>query len=318
VVQYRSFRNDDPPGLAEIWNEVYTGRGAAQLRNSSPLERHVYAKPYFDPDGLILAVDNDVRVGFVHAGFGPNQKETALSHATGVICLLAVRPTYRGQGIGSELLDRGVAYLRSKGARTIFAGQMPPLTPFYLGLYGGSDLPGFLASDEAAAPFLEYLGYRAGSTCLVLQRRLDQALNVVDVRFAALRRKYTMRMVPRSGANPWWQECVLGPVEPFEFRLEETSTNRVVARAEAWEMEGFSWRWGVPSAGILSVQVREDLRRQGLGKFLMTSVLKYLQEQYYGIVEAQSMERNQAGVKLFQALGFEQVDFGRQYKLEYS
>src|SRR5207244_2115799 len=149
-----SFRNDDPPGLAEVWNEVFTGRGAAQLRNSSPLERHVYAKPYFDAAGLIVAEDKGVRAGFVHVGFGPNPKETALSYASGVICLLAVRPTYRGQGIGSELLDRGVAYLRGKGARTIFAGQMPPLTPFYLGLYGGSDLPGFLAPDEAAAPCL--------------------------------------------------------------------------------------------------------------------------------------------------------------------
>src|SRR5205085_1341627 len=143
----------------------------------------VFAKPYFDPEGLILAVEDKARVGFVHAGFGPNQKETALSYASGVICLLGVRPSHRDKGIGSELLDRGVAYLRGKGARTIYAGQLRPLTPFYLGLYGGSDLPGFLASDEAAAPFLEYAGYRASATCLVLQRRLDQALNVVDVRF---------------------------------------------------------------------------------------------------------------------------------------
>src|SRR5205085_7081477 len=133
--------------------------------------------------GLTVAEDNGVRAGFVHAGFGPNPKETGLSFSSGVICLLAVRPAYRGRGLGSELLDRGVAYLRGKGARAIYAGQMPPLAPFYLGLYGGSVLPGFLASDEAAAPFLEYAGYRASATCLVLQRRLDQALNVVDVRF---------------------------------------------------------------------------------------------------------------------------------------
>jgi ribosomal protein S18 acetylase RimI-like enzyme len=81
-------------------------------------------------------------------------------------------------------------------------------------------------------------------------------------------------------------------------------------------MEGFTWRWGVPSSGILSIQVREDLRRQGLGRFLVAQILRYLQEQYYGIIEVQVMERNQAAVKLFQSLGFEQVDFGRQYRLE--
>src|SRR5262249_57761740 len=119
----------DPPGLVDVWNEAFTGRGAAQLRNASPLERHVFAKPYFDPEGLIVAVDDQVHVGFVHAGFGPNRNETSLNYTSGVICLLGVRPAYRDRGVGSELLDRGVAYLRAKGARTIFAGQLRPLTP---------------------------------------------------------------------------------------------------------------------------------------------------------------------------------------------
>jgi ribosomal protein S18 acetylase RimI-like enzyme len=65
------------------------------------------------------------------------------------------------------------------------------------------------------------------------------------------------------------------------------------------------------------LQVREDLRRQGIAKFLMSQILRYLQEQYFGIVEIQSMERNQPAVKLIKSCGFEQVDFGRMYKLEH-
>ena len=102
VVEYRTFHNDDPPGLAEIWNEALTGRGAAQLRNSSPLERLAFAKPYFDPTGLIVALDGNSRVGFAHAGFGPNPREAALAHASGVTCLTAVRPAYRRRGIGTN------------------------------------------------------------------------------------------------------------------------------------------------------------------------------------------------------------------------
>src|SRR5947209_785586 len=75
VIEYRTFHNDDPPGLIEIWNEALVGRGAAQLRNSTAFERHALAKPYFDPAGLIVAVDGNTRVGFAHAGFGPNQRE---------------------------------------------------------------------------------------------------------------------------------------------------------------------------------------------------------------------------------------------------
>ncbi|MGE3809649.1 MAG: GNAT family N-acetyltransferase, partial [Gemmataceae bacterium] len=304
MVRFRTFRNDDPPQLVEIWNEVLTGRSAAPLRNATPLERHVFAKPYFDPAGLIVAVDeNDKLVGFAHAGFGPNKKETALSLQAGVTSVILVMPSHQRKGIGSELLGRCEEYLIQKGARSVFAGPMWPLTPFYFGLYGGSDLPGFLVSDEGAAPFLEYHGYRPSNTYLVFQRSLEKPVSIPDGRFAALRRKYTVRVVPPSSVGTFWHEAVFGPVEPLEFRLEEIVTAKPVARALVWEMEGFSYRWGVPTAGILSVQTREDSRRQGLGKLLMTNVLNYLQEQYFGLVEVHAMESNQAAVGLFKSVG---------------
>jgi ribosomal protein S18 acetylase RimI-like enzyme len=316
VVQYRSFRNDDPPGLVDIWNDAFTGRGAVLLRHSSPLERFIFSKPYFDAAGLIVAVEDGLRIGFVHAGFGSNAKESALAPATGVICAIGVRSSHRRRGIGSRLLERAEGYLRERGARTIYAGAMRPLNPFYFGLYGGSESSGFLASDKAAAPFLEYHGYRPWDTCLVFQRHLDQPVNVVDARFVALRRRLSMRVLPNTGIASWWQECVQGVVEPVEFRLEETVTSQAPARAQIWEMEGFSWRWGLPSVGLLDLEVNESQRRQGFAKFLLVSILQYLQEQYFGLIEVQTMERNQAAVKLYQGVGFEQVDIGRIYRRE--
>lgn len=314
MVQYRSFRNDDPPGLADIWNQAFTGRGTVQLRHSSPLERFAFAKPYFDPAGLIVAVDNGQRVGFVHAGFGPDDTESALSTAVGVTCALGVRPSHRRRGIGTELLRRAESYLTGRGARTLYAGPQRPFNPFYLGVYGGSDSPGFLTSDLVAGPFLESRGYQAGASCLVFHRNLTRALNVADACFAAVRRTYDVRVLPRTGIISWWQECTLGPVEVLEFRLEDKNTHAVAARAGAWEMEGFSWRWGVPAVGLVDVLVQEDLRGQGLGKFLVTSILRYLQDQYFGLVEAQAPDHNPAAVKLLQGTGFEQVDLGRIYR----
>src|SRR5262249_37521350 len=130
-----------------VWNEALTGRGAVRMRNSSPLERHAFAKPYFDPDGLIVAEEDGACVGFAHAGFGANGVESGLDPSAGVICLVAVRASHRRRGIGSELLGRCEAYLRARGATALFAGPLRPADPFYLGMYGGSDLPGFLASD---------------------------------------------------------------------------------------------------------------------------------------------------------------------------
>ena len=316
VVEYRSFRNTDAPHLVEIWNETFTGRGTVHLRHANLLEVHALAKPYFDPQGLIVAVEDRVPVGFAHGGFGPNNRESMLSFATGVVCAISVRPRFQGRGIGSELLARCETYLRDRGARTLQAGQLPPLTPYYFGLYGGSDLPGFLVSNEAAGPFLEVHGYQPGDTCLVLDRRLDQPLNIVDARFPNLRRRFEVQILPPLGCVSWWREAVLGPVELLECRLIEKSSDRTVGRAQVWEMEGFSRTWNVPAIGIVGAEIREDLRRQGLGKFLINSLLRSMQEQYFGLAEVQTPERNQAAVNLFRSLGFEQVDVGRTYRLE--
>jgi ribosomal protein S18 acetylase RimI-like enzyme len=314
VVHYRHFRNDDPPGLAEVWNEAFSGRGEVRLRHSSPLETYVFAKAYFDRAGLIVAVEDGLRVGFAHAGFGPNEAQTALGKTNGVLCAIGVRPTHRRRGIGSELLRLCESYLTANGAQGLYAGPMPPLSPFYFGLYGGSDLPGFLASDADAEPFLRHHGYQVQGTTLVFQRSLAEAVNIADGRFPALRRRFEVRIVPKSGAATWWQECVQGPVDTVEFLLEDKATAQIAARTSVWEMDSFSWRWNQPSVGILSVEVREDLRRQGLAKFLLAQLLRYLQEQFFGLVEVQAAEQNQAAISLCQSLGFVQVDTGRLYK----
>lgn len=314
MILYRRFRNTDPPRIATVWNDALTGRGSFPLRSTVLLERSVLSKPYFDPDGFILAEADGELVGFSHAGFGPNPEETALDTTNGVVCMVAVRESHRRRGIGTELLHRAEQYLRDRGARSLHAGPMRPLNPFYFGLYGGSDQPGFLGSDAAAAPFLERCGYQGLHDTLVFQRRLDPPLGAADLRFAGLRRRYELQVNPRMALGSWWQECVLGSLEPIEFRLEDKLTGLAVARALVWEMEGYSGRWNQPAAGILEIQVRPELRRLGLAKFLLAQLLRYLQDQYFGIAEVQSPDRNQPAVALFRTLGFEQVDVGRVYR----
>lgn len=316
VIRYRRFRNDDPPKLVEVWNEVFTGRGSYKLHGTSQLEKCAFAKPYFDPDGFVVAEENGRVVGFGHAGFGPNNTELTISTNLGVLCSIGVTASHRRRGIGTKLLESCEKYLRKKGARTLFAGPMRPLSPFYFGLYGGSELPGFLNTDRDAAPFLESHNYFPWDTCFVFQRKLDQPINVPDPRFAALRRRFELRVVPRVAVGTWWHESVVGLIEPVEFRLEEKYTGATAVRATVWEMDGFSARYKQPMVGIYDIQVHESLRRQGLGKLFMTQVLQYLQEQCFVLVEGQVMERNRPGLNLYKVMGFEKVDVGRIYKAE--
>src|SRR5262245_7375239 len=178
VIHFRTFRNDDPPGLLRTWNEAAAGRGTAPLRNTTVLEYLILSKPYFDPSGLHVATDEEAIVGWALAGFGPDSTETGLDYSRGVICVLSVRPSHRGRRIGSELLRRSGDYLRQRGASEVFAGPMAPLNPFTFGVYGGSQSPGVLESDRTLGPFLERRGYRIADTQLVLQRHLDRPFNV--------------------------------------------------------------------------------------------------------------------------------------------
>jgi ribosomal protein S18 acetylase RimI-like enzyme len=314
VVQYRTFRNTDPPRFMQLWNQIFTGRSAVPVMNCTMLEEHVFAKPYFDPAGLIFAVDADRLVGFAHAGFGPNESEAALSTAAGVVALLGVAPSHRRRGIGSELLGRSEAYLRERGARTLDAGSTALANPFYFGLYGGSEAAGLLVSDCAAEPFLVRHGYRSRHTFVVLHRRLVGTGGITDGRFPALRRRFEVRVRPRQGAATFWREGVLGPVELIDFLLEEKTSGQAVARATVWEMEGFSQRWNESAIGLVDLEVRSDLRRQGLAKFLVAQTFRYLQDQYFNVVEAQTMEQNDAAVKLYCGAGFEPVDQGHSYR----
>lgn len=308
MVEYRNFRNTDPPQLVELWNASLPNRGAVALRGSNLLERHVFAKPFFDPAGVILAEENQRVVGYGHFGGcqSPDGKEVH-----GVVCAMAVAPSHRRRGIGSQILYRGEEYLLLHGAKQILAGGHGALSPFYAGLYGGSDSPGFLKSDIAAEPFFKRHRYGVQDVITVLQRKLEQPLKTPDPRFCTLRNRFNIIMGSPRTLGGWWEECTLGCLEPIEFVVEDREKNELIGRALVWEMEGFSQRWGKPAIGILNFTIRDDYRGQGLGKLLMTHVLRQIQEQFFEVVEIQISEKNLVALSLLRGLAFETVDRGQ-------
>lgn len=316
MIVYRPYRNTDPPSLLAIWNESLTARGAYPLRSPSAFERWMLSKPYFAADALTVAVDEETAspIGFALAGFAPNAAWTALDPARGVVVAVVVRPAFRHRGVGRELLRRAQEHLTARGATTITVGSQHPANPYLFGIYGGSNSPGILDSDAEAKPFLQKLGLQPANRVLVYQRKLDTAINLADPRLVLLRRKYDVQMLNAAMVGSWFQECIWSLLEPTEFRIVEKGSNQHVARATAWELEGYGWRWNYPSAGIIDVQVRDEFRRQGLAKMLLTHILRALQDQFFGIAELQVRAENASAVSLCKSLGFEHVDTGYTYQ----
>ncbi len=316
MTHFRPSINTDPPFLADIWNESATGRGAYPARSPSVLERWLFSKPYFQNPDCIVALDSEINrpLGFALVGHGPNAERTALDPSWGVICAVVVRPDARRQGIGRELARRAEELLRGRGATTITLGSQWPGSPYLFGMYGGSNCPGILASEPEAAPFARALGFEPARRVEVYHKKLDTPLTVADARFGVLRRRYEAQTVRAAGITDWWHECVWGNLEPVEIRLTDKLTGMPAARAVVWELEGFSWRWNQPSAGILDVQVRPDLRRLGIGKLLVSQVLRFLQDQFFAVAELQVASDDAAARGLCQSLGFEAIDAGVAYE----
>jgi ribosomal protein S18 acetylase RimI-like enzyme len=310
VVEYRTFRNTDPPLLVAVWNETFTQRGAPRLVSNTLLERYVLAKSIFDPKGLFVAESLGAMVGWAHAGMSRDPRNT---QSVGVTCLIGVRPAHQRQGIGAELLKRCEQYLREHGAEILTAGGHWPNNPFYMGLYGGCESPGFLGSDTLAQPFFIKHGYRPGKKIHVLQRKLDQPMKMFDPRFVPMRNRYELQFGSPRRLPGRWQEFVHGYVDPLQFVLNDRQSGACVARTLVWEMEAFSLYWRRPSVGIFDFEVNLPYRRQAVGRYFLSLIMKYIQEQFFTLVELQLEETNHMGLQFLRSLDFEHVDTGHVY-----
>jgi ribosomal protein S18 acetylase RimI-like enzyme len=310
VVCYRTFRNSDPPRLVELWNETFTGRGAVHLASSTPLERFVFSKPLFDPEGLFVAEEDGACIGFTHAALGLCEIS---ERPDGVICVLGVRPGSQRHGVGTELLRRAEEYLHRHNAATIFAGGHWPRNPFYMGLYGGCESPGFLRSDAAAEPFFRHHSYRVEREVRVMQRTLEAPFKLFDPRFLSLRQRFDLQVDYPRTLRGWWRECVIGYIDPLEYVLIDRASRKPVARTLIWDMENFARRWRSAAVGILDFEVLPEYRGQGLGKLFLSYVMRQVQEQFFQIVELHLDASNEQALCFLQGLGFKHVDTGQVF-----
>jgi GNAT superfamily N-acetyltransferase len=327
LIRYRPFRNTDPRQLVEIWRGHSTCRALVQPMSVALLDEFVLAKPYFDRKGLIVAELDDQAVGFVHAGFGPNAAGSGLDYGVGVVCLLMAHPTAATHDVAGGLLSHAEAYLVERGAKRILLGGVGRNAPFYLGLYGGSAMPGVLDSDESFAAIARAAAetnaggpaaFEAAGRRTVWHRELSTLRPVVDRTQLQIRRRANVDLVPDPPAASWWEACVYGPMDRVRFELLSrdgavgAQSNRW-AWAEFWSMDAFSSKWGVRAVGLKRIEVDVAQRREGLATFLLGDALKQLQSQGVALVEAHTGDDDPSSAALFRKLGFVEADHATVY-----
>jgi ribosomal protein S18 acetylase RimI-like enzyme len=314
LIGYRAFRNTDPPALAEIWRSQPVEHGRLQAMSAALFDQWVLSKPYFDNAGLIVAVDEDLPIGFAHAAFGPTESGQRLSTQYGSTCLVMVKTEYRRQGVGSALLLRSEAYLRQRGAQVMYGGGIAPFHGFYLGLYGGSELPGFLDSDVAEQRLFQSHGYREVDRVQVLERSIVGYRPPIDHKQMQIRRRSTIAAVVDPPLANWWEACAWSGLDQTRYELHLRDTGQLAAHASAWALEPLSAGWAVRAAGIVDLDVEESVRRQGLATYLLGDMMRQLAGQGVGLVQVQTMQANQPALKLYEKLGFKLVNQGAVYR----
>ena len=250
MLTYRTFRNFDPPALAALWRSRAGQPGFVQPVSPDLFEQLVFAKLYFDYDGLVLAHDGGRLVGFAHAGFGPDAAKNWISTETGVICVVVTDPDCAGGG--GRRTDCSIAredYLRRRGAKVLYGGGLQPLCPFYIGLYGGSELPGVLDSDTVARDAMAARGYREVERTVLLRRELDGFESQIDRQQMQIRRQMQVEVTADAPTRSRWEAFTVGEFDLTRFDLvvrgrDERRGHRLVPQHGAQRHNGRRARRG--------------------------------------------------------------------------
>lgn len=310
MIHYRPFLNSDPPAIAEIWRSQPPTRAFIQSMTTAVLDDMVYSRPFFDRHGLIVAVQDDKPIGFVHAGFGPNAESTSIDHKSGTTAMLLVSPHRDREEISRELLVRSENYLRDQGATTLYGGATRTLAPFYLGLYGGSLLSGVLVSDVATAEVFRTAGYSETDHARVFHRDLTGFRPPVDRELMQVRRQYQLVKQSESPSRSWWEACEFAAVECMEFVLLPKAKGSPVAEARLWDIEPMASSWGVHAMGFVEMVVSTTASECAVATHFMSEIFRQLQGFGITLVEFQVRTDYALGIEVCQKLNFEEIDQG--------
>lgn len=318
LITYRPFLNTDIPLITEIWRSHQPLRGLVQSMSAALFEQHVLNKPYFDRHGLIIALDQDLPVGFVHVGFGANESLSDLDREQAVISMLMVSKssapvTADRKSIAEKLVEQGEQYAVRSQSKSIRGGGSYPVNPFYLGIYGGSRLPGILREDEFTSEVFRGLGYETIGECGIWQIELSRFRSVMNREQMKIRRKYNIRAEFDPPPRHWWEACTLGHAERMKFELIERSSDSKCGEVTFWDMQPLSSHWGVHAAGMIDILISPAHRRGGLATFLISEALRQLKDHGSTVAEVQFSLDDQAISGLFEKLGFQKIDHGVSY-----
>lgn len=274
MIEYRTYKPKDAAKIPELWNQCLLQDPVTfhRFRNLVLLDVN------FDPEGFRIASSGDQLVGCLYAVRRRLPLyQTDLEPENGWISFFFVHPEWRRQGIGTQLMEEGLAFLQNNKRQTVFFSSYAP----------NYFLPGL---DAAAYPegmeFLQKCGFEIQYSPVAMDRSLVGYHYPTDVLERKSKREeegYRFGAV-EAGDLPALIECATEVFNPDWGRairegiLQGMPANRVWVVHHEDEIAGFCLYGGyegIPDR-FGPFGIHPKYQGKGLGKILLHEVLSQM------------------------------------------
>lgn len=140
-IEWQTYRDEHAPAVAALFNKQTRNHEHIIAMTPDRFRTRVAAKPYFEPDGLILAFDGSELVGFVHACVAANTETPEGSGPAWPRIVMLLLDAGRPQ-VGVQLVEKATAWLRDHSDQTPTALHPHKGYPFYRGHWLGGEPQG--------------------------------------------------------------------------------------------------------------------------------------------------------------------------------
>ncbi|MFI4873908.1 MAG: hypothetical protein ACIALR_01125 [Blastopirellula sp. JB062] len=307
LIKVRRFLNSDPPKLVEIWNSQSLGAQLAQPMTVGSMETYVFAKPYFQPESCLVAVEEGEIVGFAHVVLEEDYERVAASNESAAYLSLALvvgNADYRL--VLDALLDQAEMLAREAGASQLITGGAPPLGPFYFGLAGGSHNLGVPSTFDAYREHLERREYQTVGESLALRANIHGFRPSVNREMMRIRRTFSVEANFNPPPLDWLNACIYMHFERSQFELIPKLNSTVAATVTFIDLPHYSQLWGVHAAALTDIDALQD-DDSSKSSYLLGEALRQLAETGVGRVETQIDKTDIAAYAMLRTLGFDEV-----------
>ena len=288
MLTVRSFRNEDPPRLLELWQRTRRCQDTHAPLPALSMERiqsQILGLPMQDSRSILIAFEDEKPVGYVHTTFASDHDGTSFDYSVGQICFLCVDSTCSNASLAATTLIRaGENYLTSLGAQTIFGGSPSPSVPFYTAFYGGGEAVGILHSDEPVINAFHEANYQVHQETTWFHLDIQHFTPVVTAETIGYYGEIEIEINETSKAKTWWEGCILANGIWFDATAFLVRTDRPIARLRTrithpdtgsmLTMYERTWL-----ASLIELRVHPSFDDKGIKKYLLEELLRYLSAQ---------------------------------------